>query len=1034
MSTHALPIARWATLIPMIILGLGTWANGEETKTFTPPPIDVPPGFVVEVVAAPPLVEHPMMAGFDEQGRLYVADSVGENLPADELLTKLPNCVRRLEDTDGDGRFDRSTKFADKMTLPMGALWHAGALYVASPPHIWRLEDTDDDGVADRREVLVSKFGFSGNAASIHGCFLGPCGRIYWCDGRHGHEFVDADGNQRSKGLAARVFSCRADGSDVEVFCGGGMDNPVEVCFLPSGEMLGTMTFYNPDDVRHDALVHFIWGGVYPRKHACLSEFKRTGPLMPYLSRFDTVAPAGLAYHDGNGLGPSFRDNVFSVQFNTHLVLRHRITRAGATFRSQDEPFLVSSSPDFHPTDVLVDADGSLLVIDTGGWFRIGCPTSRVAKPEILGAIYRVRRADGTKPRDARGLQLAWDRATADALAARLDDTRSAVRQRAIDTLARRGAAACEALAAVLAGGSPVARRNAVWALARMNDPAAEPLLVDAMRDDDLDVRLAALRAVGTLRLASAASAATALLGDGQPAVRREAATALGRIGRKSAVPALLDALALGGDRFVEHALIYALIELDDAAQTAAGLKHASPLVRRGALIALDQMDHGRLSRDQVVAQLAIDDAPLRKTALEIMARHPDWASEIVAQLRDWLRQPIGDETQRQVVQGALIAFLSQPEIERLTAELLDDPKVSEATHLLLLTAVGRSGAEVKTEELTAALGRALENDSPAVRAEAVATIEAVGLVSKYHSRLIEIGSDAREPAALRVAALAAAADGRTLPPEAFDFLVRTLQDAQAAALQRMAAAEALGKARLDRSQRQRLTGLIASAGPLELPALFEAFAQGGDARLGEQLVGALNASAAVTSIPASKLREYLERFPESTQQAAQPLWQRIEAARRDQQAHLTELMAQLHEGDAARGREIFFGQKTACSACHQVRGEGGNIGPDLSTIGRIRTRRDLLESIVYPSLSLARGYESVSVATADGKIYTGVIRHETAEAIYLRTAQRAEVRIARADIDELEPSSQSIMPQGLEKVMTVEELSHLLAFLTSLR
>ena len=68
-----------------------------------------------------------------------------------QLEEKLPNTIVRLVDSDRDGRFDAPTVFADKMTFPMGGVWHAGALYVASPPNIWRLRDTDDDGVADDR-------------------------------------------------------------------------------------------------------------------------------------------------------------------------------------------------------------------------------------------------------------------------------------------------------------------------------------------------------------------------------------------------------------------------------------------------------------------------------------------------------------------------------------------------------------------------------------------------------------------------------------------------------------------------------------------------------------------------------------------------------------------------------------------------------------------------------------------------------------------------------------------------------------------
>ena len=84
-----------------------------------------------------------------------------------------------IEDTDGDGVFDKSTIFADKLTYPQGALWYDGWLYVASSGAIWRFRDNDDDGRADVREQIVNEFGYTGNAADVHGCFLGPGGRIY---------------------------------------------------------------------------------------------------------------------------------------------------------------------------------------------------------------------------------------------------------------------------------------------------------------------------------------------------------------------------------------------------------------------------------------------------------------------------------------------------------------------------------------------------------------------------------------------------------------------------------------------------------------------------------------------------------------------------------------------------------------------------------------------------------------------------------------------------------------------------------------
>src|SRR5947209_20550130 len=102
-------------------------------------------------------------------------------------------------------------------------------------------------------------------------------------------------------------------------------------------------------------------------------------------------------------------------------VTRHVLVPQGATFTTRDEDFLVSSNRDFHPTDVIEDADGSLLVIDTGGWYKLCCPTSQLGKPDVLGAIYRVRRKDTKQIEDPRGLKLAYDKMEAEDLAGLLE-------------------------------------------------------------------------------------------------------------------------------------------------------------------------------------------------------------------------------------------------------------------------------------------------------------------------------------------------------------------------------------------------------------------------------------------------------------------------------------------------------------------------------------------------------------------------------------------------------------------------------------
>ncbi|MGH9851039.1 MAG: DUF7133 domain-containing protein, partial [Blastocatellia bacterium] len=135
--------------------------------------IRVPDGFTIERVAGDDLVQYPMLAALDDRGRLFVAESSGKNVSG-KKMAEVPECrISVLEDTDGDGVYDRSKVFADKLSLPMGVLVYRGSLFVASPPDFIRLDDTDNDGVADRREVILTGWNVL-NTASLHGPFLGP--------------------------------------------------------------------------------------------------------------------------------------------------------------------------------------------------------------------------------------------------------------------------------------------------------------------------------------------------------------------------------------------------------------------------------------------------------------------------------------------------------------------------------------------------------------------------------------------------------------------------------------------------------------------------------------------------------------------------------------------------------------------------------------------------------------------------------------------------------------------------------------------
>jgi putative heme-binding domain-containing protein len=148
------------------------------------------------------------------------------------------------------------------------------------------------------------------------------------------------------------------------------------------------------------------------------------------------------------------------------------------------------------------------------------------------------------------------------------------------------------------------------------------------------------------------------------------------------------------------------------------------------------------------------------------------------------------------------------------------------------------------------------------------------------------------------------------------------------------------------------------------------------------------------------------------------------------QRKRIEELLPLVAKGDIRRGHAVFYSSKAVCSACHRLGYAGGTTGPELTHVGKTRTERDLLESILYPSLSFVRSYEPVLITTQDGKAINGVIRDETSKEYVVATGPNQEVRIAHEDVDQIQPSTVSIMPAGLDKQLTPQELADLVAFL----
>ncbi|NOS72341.1 MAG: c-type cytochrome [Verrucomicrobia bacterium] len=939
----------------------------------------VPDGFEVMLAADTNRIQRPVSASFDDHGRLYVTDSSGSNdKPADQLKNPLAR-ILCLQDTDGDGRFDKSVVFAEHVMFPQGCLWHDGWVYVAAPPSIWRFKDTNGDGVADVREEWWKGNTLTGCANDVHGPYLGPDGYIYWTKGAFAEQTHKLGNGRTLKDKAAHIFRARPDGSDLDVIMSGGMDNPVEVAFTPEGETIFTSTFIDFSKPGYrDGIAHAVYGGVFGKIHDVIEDgrVKRAGPdVMHPFYQAGPAAECGIGRYQSDVFGPDYRNNFFATTFNLHKVTRHILKPSGATYASTDSDFLVSDNVDFHPTDVLEDADGSLLVVDTGGWYKLCCPSSQLAKPDILGAIYRVRKAGAVKS---------------------TDKARIAAYKRMV------------------------------------NSPGLD------LKNPSTALQLSVLTAPKRNRskFVKALSNYGSAPGDSNAHAVRAAVEGLGRLRDKKSVPAILETLGRASkDLVLEQALIRALIDIESAGPTRAGLKTENPAIQRGALIALDQMDGSDLKPDEVVPFVSASDERLRAAANWILGRHPNWGGELAG----WFRQRLtasGLATIELTALDGQLHILTHAEAgKQLLADAITQSGFRDETRVASLNAIAGAGSKETPASWKAAVLSVLETKNSSAVASAVRAARTMNSDAKIIAALRTLGHDSNQTSALRLDAIAALPAGATFDAVEFDFL-RSSVSADNAPITRSTVAGVLAQAKLDASQLAALTDNLKSAGPLELNKLCGAFDGGGDDTLGSALLAALRESKSAKALHPSQLKPHFAKFPEATQKSANEFLASLDVDSTKQAANLEALLAEIMSlhGDIRRGQLVFTSSKTACVTCHEIGYVGGKLGPSLSGIGKIRTERDLLEAVVYPSASFVRSYEPMTVVNKSGDDFSGVLRKDALDEVVLATGAETEMRIARADIADMRPGKLSVMPQGLDTQLSKQELADLVVFLKSMK
>ena len=491
----------------------------------------------------------------------------------------------------------------------------------------------------------------------------------------------------------------------------------------------------------------------------------------------------------------------------------------------------------------------------------------------------------------------------------------------------------------------------------------------------------------------------------------------------------------------VEHALINALIKNGNCETLAGDLKRALeykdtnpdfPAFARRMLIALDAVDSTKINPVELTNLLLAKDEDLAKAAMRIAVRHAEWADAIVRELKTWVAGSPITANQLSAIEGIAEAQITNPLAQQLVCTLLihASPAVRQTALRVLSNQIANITNDAWLPPLEKALAEAKAGDLPLLL-DAIKKLK----TNRFDDKLQAIANDTKQPRSLRLRALGAV-KGLKLTPDTFAMLQSVLTSADSSAAARIQAATMLATAPLKQDDIAALAPLFATVGPIEFKELLGIIKKIKDAELVRTISLEIAKNPVIASQQESIYRTALADKPTDIfETIILPALRKADDTNETKKRQLGPLADKVvAHGDASAGRAIYESGKGTCIACHQIGDKGRNIGPNLSKIGAIRTERDLLESILFPSNTLARDYEAHIIETSDGQSMMGVIKSHTAEGLLIVDVADQEKNVPHADIVADTTLTTSLMPMGLDQTLSEKELLDLTAWLCSLK
>lgn len=973
--------------------------------------------------------------------------------------------IWRLEDTNNDGVADKAMRilsdFYDEVSdIAGGILVRAEDTFLALAPDMWRLRDTNGDGILDQKTSISHGYGvhigFSGH--NMSNPIEGPDGKIYWNMGDIGSNITTAEGVNHKRSNEGIIARSNPDGTDFEVFAGG-LRNTHEFVFDEYGNLISS-----DNDGDHpgesERLVHVVEGsdagwrsnwqyGKYtdPKNNSykVWMDEKLYKPrwdgqaayIIPPIQNFHN-GPTGMVYNPGTALGSAWKNKFFLVEFVGNParspIWSFGLKPKGASFELDGEKNILTG---LLPTGIRFGPDGALYVAD---WIN-GWDTKNYGRVWKLDVTADKNDLKDLRTETKRLMTLNYSSLSGDVLYNLLMNPDMRIRQKAQFELVKRGPTGAVQLGkAIDQKTNQLARVHGVWGMGQLarQDKTYGKTLSALLTDSDLEIVAQAAKMIGDANLNDANDKLVSLLASASPRVQFYAAQALGRNRYNNAVEPLFRMLKANHDEdvYLRHAAVMALSRIGNEAPMAALANNPDKSLRLAAVLVLRRMKSDKVglflkdSDEYIVTEAAraINDDESIPTALPALAAtlsDPRFTAEPIVRRAINANLRVGGTEQLE----RLIAFTKRKDVNKtLRAEALAtlgtwaSPSVLDRVDGRYRGVVQRDLVATKTT-IQPYVTEFLQESDPAVLVATAQMVSNLGLTNAT-DRLAKIQEESNS-AEVRGAALTALSSLKYNGLDAAmkrgmndaDADVRTValglmkgQNLSTATLTDIS--KTIFEKGTEKEQQQLLQVLGTMPAANTEPILANLIDQMGAKKLSPSLALELG-----EAVDATKSASLIAKM----------------ASLRSTSGGVADYQDALFGGNRQVGRRYFMTNSAAqCVRCHAIGGQGGEVGPSLTTIGSVLSRDQILQALIEPSARLSPGYGSVMITLKDGQNVSGVLMKESDEELVLKTTEAEPLKVAVSRIAKRENVPSSMPPMGY--IMSKREIRDMVEFLTNLK